>query len=178
MTASRSLPPLPAIRRRSRSAPAMMPRASDAAMSMIAERATRSPTVPIGPSAGKRPLASAAPAWTLTMAPRTRRAGKPPGRREAWKVNERERMNQWSQRKAVRHRQCQAWAEPEGREARVNRRNRRDSVEMRPPRLVNPPPDSVRCAPVKGAGCERRARGWAVRQPAGNSPGSFARSSA
>jgi hypothetical protein len=40
------------------------------AMSMIAERTTRSPTVPIGPSAGKRPLASAAPAWTLTMAPR------------------------------------------------------------------------------------------------------------
>src|SRR3954451_15206070 len=39
-------------------------------MSMIAERTTRSPTVPIGPSAGKRPLASAAPAWTLTMAPR------------------------------------------------------------------------------------------------------------
>ncbi len=42
----------------------------NAAMSMIAERTTRSPTVPIGPSAGKRPLASAAPAWTLTMAPK------------------------------------------------------------------------------------------------------------
>ena len=39
----------------------------NAASSMMAERATRSPTVPIGPSAGKRPLASAAPAWTLTM---------------------------------------------------------------------------------------------------------------
>jgi len=61
----------------------------NAATSMIAERTTRSPTVPIGPSAGNRPLASAAPAWTLTIAARIAGA---------------------------------------------------DGLEMRPPRLVHPPP--------------------------------------
>ncbi len=44
-------------------------------MGIMAQRTTRSPTVPIGPSAGKRPLASAAPAWTLTIAPRMEASG-------------------------------------------------------------------------------------------------------